>query len=121
MCKKHAIKRNRTSAISDRLNARSWMRMSSKAGEKSCRFQQTGAYRWAITMTDQDMTGLDDPRLLARLVELRATVNSTPEPDQLLRSILTAATELLEFETASLLTYNPSRGALSFISAPEPH
>src|SRR5260370_13255296 len=117
MCKKHAIKRNRTSAISDRLNARSWMRMSSKAGEKSCRFQQSDAYRWAITMTDQDMTGLDDPRLLARLVELSATVNSTLEPDQLLRSILTAATELLECETASILLYNPTRGDLSFMSA----
>jgi signal transduction histidine kinase len=68
-------------------------------------------------MTDQDMTGLDDPRLLARLVELSVTVNSTLEPDQLLRSILTAATELLECENASILLFNPTRGDLSFMSA----
>ena len=63
------------------------------------------------------MTDLDDPQLLARLVELSVTVNSTLEPDQLLRAILTAATELLACETASILLYNPTRGDLSFMSA----
>ncbi len=64
--------------------------------------------------------GLTDPRLLARLVDISVTLNSTLEPDALLHAILTAATELLDCETASLLLYNEKRGDLSFVSATGP-
>jgi signal transduction histidine kinase len=68
-------------------------------------------------MTEQPSTALDDPRLLARLVDISVTINSTLEPQPLLRFILTTARELLDCETASLLLYNETRGDLSFLSA----
>jgi len=54
---------------------------------------------------------------LARLVEVSVTLNSTLDPDQLLRFIIRTAAELLECETASILLYNEKRGELNFISA----
>jgi signal transduction histidine kinase len=66
------------------------------------------------------VSDIDDPRLLARLLEVGATLNSTLEPDAILRFILTAATELLDCETASILVYNPKRGDLSFHAATDP-
>jgi signal transduction histidine kinase len=70
-----------------------------------------------LAMNDSVTSGLNDPRLLARLVDISVTLNSTLEPDELLHAILTAATELLDCETASLLLYNEKRGDLSFVSA----
>ncbi len=71
-------------------------------------------------MDEHDLTGLDDPVLLARLVDISVTLNATLEPDRLLQSILTAAAGLLDCETASLLLYNERRGDLSFLSAAGP-
>jgi signal transduction histidine kinase len=62
-------------------------------------------------------TGVDDPQLLARLVDLSVRLNSTLEPDPLLRFILTVAAELLDCEAASILLHNEQRGDLTFICA----
>jgi signal transduction histidine kinase len=65
-------------------------------------------------------TGIDDARLLARLVDISVTLNSTLEPDQLVRGILAAAAELLGCETAAILLHNTQRGDLTFVSATGP-
>jgi signal transduction histidine kinase len=72
-------------------------------------------------MEDSFTSGLDDPRLLARLVDISVTLSATLEPDQLLHAILTAATELLDCATASVLIHNEKRGDLSFVSATDLH
>src|SRR5262245_55610477 len=64
--------------------------------------------------------GLDDPRLLARLVDVSVTLNSTLELGPLLRFLLTTAADLLECAKASILLYNDQRGDLSFVSATGP-
>lgn len=68
-------------------------------------------------MTSQHTQGLEDPRLLARLVDISVTLNSTLELAPLLQFLLSTAAELLECEKASILLYNDKRGDLSFVSA----
>src|SRR6516225_10010118 len=60
----------------------------------------------ATLMGTQSSGPLDDPRLLSRLVDMCVTLNSSLEPDQVLRGILTTKAELLECEAASVLLYN---------------
>ena len=71
-------------------------------------------------MQDRDISELDDPRLLARLVDICVKLNSTLDPDQVLRGILTATAELLDCEAASVLLYNAQRGDLGFMAASGP-
>src|ERR1043166_921354 len=60
---------------------------------------------------------LDDLRVLARIVDMCVAPNSTLEPDQVLRGILSTTADLLECETASVLLYNSQRGDLGFMAA----
>src|ERR1700720_1578771 len=71
-------------------------------------------------MADRITTGLDDPGLLARLVDISAKLGTILDPDQVLSFILGAAAELLDCERASILLYNPKRGDLSFKAALDP-
>jgi signal transduction histidine kinase len=71
-------------------------------------------------MGTQSSGPLDDPRLLSRLVDMCVTLNSSLEPDQVLRGILTTTAELLECEAASVLLYNAQRGDLGFMAASGP-
>jgi signal transduction histidine kinase len=76
------------------------------------------AYRILVerySMSDGDR--LNEPRLLRRLVDISLTLNSTLESEELLRSILGIAAEILDCETASILLHNEKRGDLTFISA----
>ncbi|MCI0682167.1 MAG: ATP-binding protein [Gemmataceae bacterium] len=61
--------------------------------------------------------GLNDPDLLARLVDVSVTLNSNLELGPLLEFLLGTAADLLECERASILLYNEKRGDLSFLSA----
>jgi signal transduction histidine kinase len=63
---------------------------------------------------------LQDPRLLTRLVDISMALNATLEPEELLRSILRVAADMLDCEMASILLYNEQRGDLTFISATGP-
>lgn len=56
-------------------------------------------------------------RQLTRLVEISVQLNSTLDPDLLLRYIIETAADILECETASILLYNEKQGDLSFISS----
>jgi signal transduction histidine kinase len=56
-------------------------------------------------------------RQLTRLVDISVTLNSTLDPDQLLRFIIQRAAELLECEAASILLYDDKRGELFFMTA----
>ena len=68
-------------------------------------------------MNHQPSLAVTDARLLARLVEMSVTLNSTLELGPLLQFLLTTAAELLDCEKASILLYNEKRGDLSFMSA----
>jgi signal transduction histidine kinase len=56
-------------------------------------------------------------RQLARLVEISVTLNSTLDPNQLLRYIIQVAADLLECEATSILLYNEQRCELIFTAA----
>lgn len=56
-------------------------------------------------------------RRLSRLVEVSVTLNSTLDPNKLLKFIIDTAAELLECEAASVLLYNEKRGELIFATA----
>ncbi len=56
-------------------------------------------------------------RQMERLVNLSVTLNSTLDPDRLLRFIIETAADLLECEAASILLYDEKRGELFFTSA----
>jgi signal transduction histidine kinase len=60
--------------------------------------------------------GLTDQQF-ARLVEVSVTLNSSLDPDQVLKFILETAAELLDCEAASIMLYDETRGELLFISA----
>jgi signal transduction histidine kinase len=70
-----------------------------------------------LAMDIEQVRGLDDPELLARLVEISVTLNSTLEPERLLHFIIDTAADLLHCERASILLYNETRRDLSFLSA----
>lgn len=61
--------------------------------------------------------GLDDSRLLSRIVEISVVLNSTLTLGPLLQYLVTTAADLLDSERASILLYNETRGDLSFMSA----
>lgn len=77
----------------------------------------TGTISRDVGMESQHTLGLVDPRLLARLVDVSVTLNSTLELAPLLQFLLSTAADLLECEKASILLYNDKRGDLSFVSA----
>jgi signal transduction histidine kinase len=56
-------------------------------------------------------------RQLARLVEISVRLNSTLDPDQVLKYIIESAAGLLECEAASILLYDDKRGQLLFTTA----
>lgn len=56
-------------------------------------------------------------RQLARLVEVSVTLNSTLDPNQLLRYIIQVAADLLGCEATSILLYDEKRGELIFTAA----
>jgi signal transduction histidine kinase len=56
-------------------------------------------------------------RRLSRLVEVSVTLNSTLDPNKLLKFIIDTAADLLECEAASVLLYNEKRGELFFATA----
>lgn len=56
-------------------------------------------------------------RRLSRLVEVSVTLNSTLDPNKLLKFIIDTAAELLDCEAASVLLYNEKRGELIFATA----
>ena len=58
-----------------------------------------------------------EPHQLAQLVQISVTLNSTLDPDELLRFIMGAAARLLDCEAASILLYDDKRGQLQFITA----
>jgi K+-sensing histidine kinase KdpD len=58
-----------------------------------------------------------EPQQLAQLVQISVTLNSTLDPDELLRYIMGAAAHLLDCEAASILLYDDKRGQLQFITA----
>jgi signal transduction histidine kinase len=56
-------------------------------------------------------------RQLARLVEISVTLNSTLDPNQLLRFIIQTAADLLHCEATSILLFDEKRGELHFTAA----
>jgi signal transduction histidine kinase len=56
-------------------------------------------------------------RRLSRLVEVSVTLNSTLDPNKLLKFIIDTAADLLDCEAASVLLYNEKRGELFFATA----
>jgi len=56
-------------------------------------------------------------RQLARLVEISVTLNSTLDPNQLLRFIIKTAAELLDCEATSILLFDEKRGELIFAAS----
>ncbi len=56
-------------------------------------------------------------RQLSRLVEISVKLNSTLDPDQVLKYIMESAAELLDCEAVSILLYHEKRDVLLFISA----
>ena len=58
-----------------------------------------------------------EPHQMAQLVQISVTLNSTLDPDELLRFIMGAAARLLDCEAASILLYDDKRGQLQFITA----
>lgn len=56
-------------------------------------------------------------RQLARLAEINVTLNSTLDPDKLLKFIMDTAAEILNCEAASILLYDDQRGQLFFATA----
>ncbi len=69
-------------------------------------------------MSDESIHGLEQRNeQLKRLVELSVTLNSTLDPDALLKVITNTATELLDCEAASILLYDEKRPRLYFAAA----
>ncbi len=58
-----------------------------------------------------------DPRQLARLVQVSMTLNSTLDPNELLRYIIETAANLLDCEAASILLFDEKSGELHFTTA----
>jgi signal transduction histidine kinase len=56
-------------------------------------------------------------RQLARLAEINVTLNSTLDPEKLLKFIMEAAAEILDCEATSILLYDEQRRNLFFASA----
>ena len=56
-------------------------------------------------------------RQLSRLAEINVTLNSTLDPDKLLKFIMESAAEILDCEAASILLYDEQRRKLFFATA----
>jgi signal transduction histidine kinase len=70
-----------------------------------------------IKRTTQEITGLSSEILVTyyeRLIEISKQLNSTLDHDQLLRQIVSAATELIDTEAASIMLIDPISGELRF-------
>jgi signal transduction histidine kinase len=67
--------------------------------------------------TTQEVTGLSSDVLVTyyeKLIEISKQLNSTFDHAQLLRQIISAATELIDAEAASIMLIDPSSGELRF-------